>query len=265
MVDMSQELNRAAQAKPHYFLIVASPSMLYPSGKQNAFYVTGSLVVAERLLELFRRRKPDPAVDAFPLATFEIVNGGNLEFLDRMYYWEDIDVLEEIASIGDWDPQIWADAGLPHDQWTVFGMSCYDLARRWERLIREDLRTDATGTHRDAQRQRGVQARPVAEPERPGLEADLDELARGPRGTATEETDGYPVWKLRDMIGVSSGTVNTYAKQAGVATPDRGQRNYRYTLDEARTILEWTKANSPTKQARERAESALKTLPEITK
>jgi hypothetical protein len=41
-----------------------------------------------------------------------------------------------------------------------------------------------------------------------------------------------------NMTGVSATTLNEYAKRAKVKTPGRGQRNYRYSADDVRAILQ---------------------------
>jgi hypothetical protein len=39
--------------------------------------------------------------------------------------------------------------------------------------------------------------------------------------------------------GISTATLNAYAKAAGVNTPGRGQRNFRYSADDSRRVLQW--------------------------
>lgn len=50
-------------------------------------------------------------------------------------------------------------------------------------------------------------------------------------------TRAYTVAALREMTSLGNTTLNEYAKKAGVTTPRRGQRNFRYTEADVRRIL----------------------------
>lgn len=51
-------------------------------------------------------------------------------------------------------------------------------------------------------------------------------------------TSEFTVAALRDMTGLGNTALNNYAKLGGVATARRGQRNYRYSKADVRTILQ---------------------------
>lgn len=55
---------------------------------------------------------------------------------------------------------------------------------------------------------------------------------------------GYTVRWLCDQLGISSDTLNRYAKMAGVPTPPRGKRNHRFTLPQAVQIVKHIVDNS---------------------
>ncbi len=82
------------------------------------------------------------------------------------------------------------------------------------------------------------------------------------RGVAAEPA--YTVAALREMTGLENTALNRYAKLAGVRTPQRGERNYRYTAADVRAILEAILANASEDQLRTRCKAALQGLPEIT-
>jgi hypothetical protein len=63
------------------------------------------------------------------------------------------------------------------------------------------------------------------------------QLANRPETPPNPRQD-YSVATVREMIGASDSTLNTYAKMAGVSTPSRGKKNHRYTISEVRSILQ---------------------------
>jgi len=58
--------------------------------------------------------------------------------------------------------------------------------------------------------------------------------------------------------------VNKYAQLAGVETPGRGQRNFRYRWSDARKILETVIAKASDRRIRDKCRAALGNPPEIT-
>ncbi|MCP4592837.1 MAG: hypothetical protein GY842_19045 [bacterium] len=58
-----------------------------------------------------------------------------------------------------------------------------------------------------------------------------------PTAGAAVDTAGYSVPAFCDLVGVSSGTLNKYAKLAGMDTPGVGQKNFTYGRRDAETIL----------------------------
>lgn len=75
----------------------------------------------------------------------------------------------------------------------------------------------------------------------------------------------YTVAALRDMTGLENKALNRYAKMAGVRTPRRGERNFKYTLAEVRAIAKTIIASTAEDKLRDRCKSALRNLPEIAK
>ena len=123
--------------------------------KVRIFHQVDSRVVAEKLLHLFKYGKPGPPADLeAPVGSVEalkdllgwavepllgILDVAELDLAQRVFCREQIEILEEIESVGDWDPGAWADGGLPHDRRTVLLMQLRDQAQRWERLVRDEL------------------------------------------------------------------------------------------------------------------------------
>ena len=139
------------RAMPRYFLTVRNPLLaLGDEGSVDrfddpkatheidarVFYQTDSEVVAQKLVELLRHEESSQEEWA---ALFEVVDAANLDFAQRVFFWQAIEVLEKIEAVGDWDPGVWADNGLPHDKSTVFLMQSRYKAQQWERLVREEL------------------------------------------------------------------------------------------------------------------------------
>ena len=70
----------------------------------------------------------------------------------------------------------------------------------------------------------------------------------------------YTVAALRDMTGLANKALNAYAKRAGVRTPRRGERNFRYAAGEVRTILETIIAATSECTVRDRCRTELRNL-----
>jgi hypothetical protein len=70
----------------------------------------------------------------------------------------------------------------------------------------------------------------------------------------------FTVGEFCDLMGVSNGTLNKYAKRAGVTTPTRGKRNHSYTLDEVLVLLEFMASKSSAKDTRTRCQQAYDNL-----
>lgn len=90
-----------------------------------------------------------------------------------------------------------------------------------------------------------------------GAEPGLDPGAGKPSRTLTVAT-------LLEWTTLSHTALNKYAQLAGVQTPRRGQRNFRYTWSDARKILETVIANANDRRIRDKCRAALGNPPEIT-
>lgn len=123
--------------------------------KARVFYQVDSQVIAETLLGLFKHDKPTPPADLeAPVGTLEnwrnllewgsqpvlgVVDIAALDFAERVFCREAIEVLDEIELVGDADPGVWAAGNLPHDKETVLLMGLRYQARQWEPLVRAEL------------------------------------------------------------------------------------------------------------------------------
>jgi len=137
--------------------LALDPSLTHER-KVRVFCQVDSPVVAEKLLDLFRYGKPNPPADLkAPVGTIEafknllewavqpvfgVIDIEELEFAQRVFCRDSIKVLQEIESVGDWDPGVWAAGGLPHDKGTVLLMRLRYQAQRWEPLIRDESGAD---------------------------------------------------------------------------------------------------------------------------
>jgi hypothetical protein len=74
----------------------------------------------------------------------------------------------------------------------------------------------------------------VTRQSRSGIESSLP---NSPPSTPLASPTTYLSKELCDELGISLGTLNKYAKAANVATPGRGQRNYRYSSKDRISIL----------------------------
>jgi hypothetical protein len=134
--------------------LVLDPNLTHEK-KASVFHQVDSQVVAEKLLHLFRHGIPDPPADLnAPVGTmdamrnllewgcqpvFGVVDVAELDWAQRVFCRERIEVLEEIEAVGDWDPGVWAEGGLPHDNRTQTLMRLRWQARQWEPLVRDQL------------------------------------------------------------------------------------------------------------------------------
>lgn len=67
----------------------------------------------------------------------------------------------------------------------------------------------------------------------------LEVLAEsGPIHPREDSPKIHTIAALREMTNLSNATLNKYAKRANVETPRRGQRNFRYSTADVRTILQ---------------------------
>jgi hypothetical protein len=82
-------------------------------------------------------------------------------------------------------------------------------------------------------------------------------------GGDEKHAEGYTVAALREMTGLGNTALNKYAKMAGVATPSRGQKNFRYSLADARAVLEAIIAEATEQSVLKRCRAALAILPKI--
>lgn len=73
-----------------------------------------------------------------------------------------------------------------------------------------------------------------------------------------------PVAALLEWTNLSHTALSKYAKLAGVQTPRRGERNFRYGWTDARKILETIIAKASDRRIRDKCRAALGNPPEIT-
>jgi hypothetical protein len=86
----------------------------------------------------------------------------------------------------------------------------------------------------------------------------------GPDPEEGKPSPTLPVATLLEWTNLSHTALNKYAQLAGVQTPGRGQRNFRYTWTDARRILETVIANASDRRIRDKCRAALGNPPEIT-
>jgi hypothetical protein len=82
-------------------------------------------------------------------------------------------------------------------------------------------------------------------------------------GRKSERT--FTVAALLEWSDLSNTALNKYAKLAGVRTPRRGQRNFRYSWADARKILETIIAEASDRRIRDKCRVALQNPPKITR
>jgi hypothetical protein len=165
--------------------------------ESRVFYETDLQVVAERLLDLFQHKKPEG--DLPPI--IEIIKGFDLTLPGRVFYRQEIESLEKIESVGDWDPGVWEASELPHDRRTVLLMRHRYQAQQWEPLIRKELglrvkvETIETGSARgeqaDVAPKPPVSIAPDQPSPEPHLHKDTDKQAGAVAGgIGTDEKSG---------------------------------------------------------------------------
>lgn len=74
---------------------------------------------------------------------------------------------------------------------------------------------------------------------------------------AGEPSRTFTVATLLEWTNLSHTALNKSAKLAGVQTPGRGERNFRYTWADARKILETVIANASDRRIRDKCRAAL--------
>ncbi len=127
----------------------------------NCFYRVESWELAEKLLECFRYARFDIPIPGKPGMTiralekhlkvmegtydpaFDVVDMADLEMVQRVASQDAVESLERISALGDADPGVWADAGLPHDRRTVLLMEYYREAAFLEPQLRKELAKEA--------------------------------------------------------------------------------------------------------------------------
>jgi hypothetical protein len=86
---------------------------------------------------------------------------------------------------------------------------------------------------------------------------------RGETRTKAQKPVAYTVAALREMTGLGNTSLRQYAKSAGIKTPRRGQRNFRYSSADACLILRTIIDTASETAVRRRCQAALKALAEI--
>jgi hypothetical protein len=84
------------------------------------------------------------------------------------------------------------------------------------------------------------------------------------RQNTLDDNDSFSPCELRQLIGVSANRLNIYAKAAGVKTPGRGKKNFRYTREDAITVLKHVRKTATEDTVREQCIAALRDRFEIT-
>jgi hypothetical protein len=99
-----------------------------------------------------------------------------------------------------------------------------------------------------------------------GDAAALQDLGNEPEPDpeAWKQSQTLTVATLLEWTNLSHSALNKYARLAGVQTPRRGQRNFRYDWADARKILETVIANASDRRIRDKCRAALENPPEIT-
>lgn len=91
--------------------------------------------------------------------------------------------------------------------------------------------------------------------------AAADQSARS--GGRSPAPSKFTVAALREMTGLANTALNHYAKDAGVTTPRRGEKNFQYPAADVRRILMTIIAQTSEKRLRAKCQHALRNLPEI--
>ena len=89
-------------------------------------------------------------------------------------------------------------------------------------------------------------------------------LAAAAKTAATRVEPSFTIAAVLDLAGLSNTALNKYAKLAGVATPSRGQKNFRYRTADVRKILQTIIDNVADRRILASCRTALVKLAEIT-
>lgn len=121
--------------------------------ESHVFFLTDLRVLADRLGELFRQEKPDaawqraaykqaskPGPDPLSPPIFEVVDGADHSPTECVRFQQEVRQLAGIAPSSYLDPDGWELLGFPNDPRTVLLVRHYEQARKWESLLREELR-----------------------------------------------------------------------------------------------------------------------------
>jgi hypothetical protein len=129
-----------------------------------------------------------------------------------------------------------------------------------DRLLLADAVEELASTLAAIQRFRARASSPAAD------EAALRNLGAEPEpdAGAGRPPRSLTVATLLEWTNLSHTALNKYARLAGVQTPRRGERNFRYTWADARKILETVIAKASDRRIRDKCRAALENPPEIT-
>jgi hypothetical protein len=83
----------------------------------------------------------------------------------------------------------------------------------------------------------------------------LDKILSCHSDTPSQTQVEYSPAALVAELGISPGTLNNYAKAAGVETPERGGKNHTYSVEDAVRICDQFATRSGEKKTREKAKS----------
>lgn len=100
---------------------------------------------------------------------------------------------------------------------------------------------------------------------RAGIDEEAPRLEKAMEGGRPYiEHPGYLSSELRDMTGLTQDPLARYAGNAGVKTPGRGGRTYRYPREDARKVIEYIRDNSSDSETISNCRDALRNHFEIT-
>ena len=83
------------------------------------------------------------------------------------------------------------------------------------------------------------------------------------RGTKPNHHEEHLMSDLKQLTGLVSQTLNKYAKAAGVQTPSRGQKNYRFPAVHVQKLLEQIIQDTTEQSLKEKCRTALQNLRKI--
>ena len=70
---------------------------------------------------------------------------------------------------------------------------------------------------------------------------------------------------IRELTGLNNGAINKYAKEAGLLTPRKGQKNFTYSLSDARSLLNHILDRSTEDRLRSKCRKSLDNLDDVAK